>query len=128
MFTIFKQCVLNLGNGWLYLATGTISNLSFQHYIYIFLARFTSFKIDGAVVCLSFAVNMARFGNISTDEFKSVFLFFYVQNEMLCTKQYYWLLPREQFSQCCLVRYSALPICYNSPQNTIGNSSFMRRQ
>ena len=28
-----------------------------------FLTRFTSFKIDGTAVCLSFVVNMMRFGN-----------------------------------------------------------------
>jgi hypothetical protein len=42
-------------------------------------------KIDGAVVCLSFAVNMARFGNITAD--KSTYFFsFYLQNEMLCIR------------------------------------------
>ena len=42
-------------------------------------------KIDGAVVCLSFAVNMARFGNITAD--KSTYFFsFYLQNEVLCIR------------------------------------------
>jgi hypothetical protein len=39
----------------------TPDNTIFLHII--FLARFTSLKIDGAVVCLSLAVNMARFRN-----------------------------------------------------------------
>jgi hypothetical protein len=46
--------------------------------------------MDGAVVCLSLAVNMARFDNFVITIIKlnlSVFFFFYVQNEMLCTNQ-----------------------------------------
>ena len=54
-------------------------------FFYIFLAGFTSLKIDGAVVCFSLAVNMTSYGNVNVDEFSSIF-FFYVQNEMLCTK------------------------------------------
>jgi hypothetical protein len=41
----------------------------FPRYFYIILARFSSVKINGAVVCLSFVINMARFGNINDDEF-----------------------------------------------------------
>ena len=62
----------------------TISNV---HYIsrinfpallfFIFLARFISVKIDGTVVSLSFAVNMARFGNINLDEFTQLFSLMY---------------------------------------------------
>jgi hypothetical protein len=35
----------------------------------LFMSGFTSAKIDGAVVSLSFAVNMARFDNINADGF-----------------------------------------------------------
>ena len=35
------------------------------------LVIFTSLKIDGGVVCVSFAVNLAMFGNINADEFTS---------------------------------------------------------
>jgi hypothetical protein len=54
----------------------------FLCYFYIlFLARITPLKIDGVVACLSFAVNMASFGNVNADEYTSV-----QQSEMLCTK------------------------------------------
>jgi hypothetical protein len=35
------------------------------------LVIFTSLKIDGGVICLSFAINLAMFGNINADEFTS---------------------------------------------------------
>ena len=74
MFTIFAQCMLNFGNGWLYLTTGTMPvwndypwrlyllNIFPRVILYIF-GRFTSLKLDVAVVCLSFTVIMERFGN-----------------------------------------------------------------
>ena len=55
----------------------------FLRFFYIFLARFSSVKINAAVVCLSFVANMVRFGKINDDEFTE---FCYVENEMLCTK------------------------------------------
>ena len=54
----------------------------FQRNFYKFLSRFTSVKTDGAVVCLLFAVNMARSGNTNTNEF--TYFLYYIQNEMLC--------------------------------------------
>jgi hypothetical protein len=42
--------------------------------------KFTFFKIDGAVVSLSFVVNMVMFDNINAEEC-IYFFFFYVQNE-----------------------------------------------
>ena len=54
----------------------------------IFLAKLTSLNINCAVVCLSFAVSMARLGNVNPEELpqRNVFFFVYVVNEMLCTK------------------------------------------
>ena len=43
-------------------------------------------KIDGTVVCLSFTVNMARFGTQMHRCRIYLVFFFYLQNEMLCTK------------------------------------------
>jgi len=54
----------------------------FPRSFYVFLAIFTSGKIDSDVVCLQFAVIMARFGNVNADEITYIF-FFYIQNEML---------------------------------------------
>ena len=47
---------------------------------------------------LSLAVNMARFGNINTDEFTYFFCIFQLQNETLCIQFIIILSPREQFS------------------------------
>jgi len=56
------------------------------------LARITSLKIDGVVNCLSFAVNMASFGNVNADEYASA-----QQSEMLCTK-YIMYQKRSKFA------------------------------
>ena len=58
-------------------------------------------------VCLSFAVNTARFGNVNADEFTPAQrgFFFYVQNEMLCTMHIIVSFP-----MALLVRYSALAV------------------
>ena len=40
----------------------------FPRSFYVFLAIFTSGKIDSDVVCLQFAVIMARFGKVNADE------------------------------------------------------------
>jgi hypothetical protein len=87
--------VYHFWTAWLYLATGTmyqfetISRGCYNCGIYfpaLFLYLLSNpFKIDGAFVCLSFAVNIAKLSNINADEFIS-FFFFYVQNEVLCTK------------------------------------------
>jgi hypothetical protein len=42
----------------------------FHLYFYIFLARFIALKIDCAVVCLLFAVKMARFANFVIINYK----------------------------------------------------------
>ena len=58
-----------------------------------------------------FAVNMAMFGDINTDEFTYGF-FFCLQNEMLCTKhiiEVFFLLPREQFYGCHQWSRNCLP-------------------
>ena len=82
----------------------------FQLYFYIFLARFIALKIDCAVVCLLFAVKMARFANfiiiiimLNLNVFFSLDVVYY---------SYYFLLPREHFFflKCCLVMYSALAV------------------
>ena len=52
--------------------------------IYIFLARFTSLKIDDAVVCLLFDVNMVLFGDLNVDEFNSVQCVFSFMCRMRC--------------------------------------------
>ena len=54
-----------------------ISRIDFPAFFFIFLARFISVKIDGTVVSLSFAVNMARFGSINLDEFTQLFSLMY---------------------------------------------------
>lgn len=38
-------------------------------YIEMYLAMFTSLKIDGDVVCLLFAVNIAKFDNVNAVDF-----------------------------------------------------------
>jgi hypothetical protein len=44
--------------------TCEINFLELFLYFYYSLAKFTWLKIDGVVVCLSFAVNIARFNNV----------------------------------------------------------------
>jgi hypothetical protein len=51
----------------LFIICGIVSRVIF----YIFLTRFTPLKVDFTLVCLSFAVNMARIGNVNADEFTS---------------------------------------------------------
>jgi hypothetical protein len=48
-----------------------ICGIDIPRYFYIFLTRFISLKVDFTLVCLSFAVNMARIGNVNADEFTS---------------------------------------------------------
>jgi hypothetical protein len=75
--------MLNLGNGSLYLATGFIPIISRGHYtcvIYfpvLFLYNFGTIKIDSAVVCLSFAVNMARCGDKTATNLPTFFSFMF---------------------------------------------------
>ena len=100
VYYILTVYMLNLDNGWLYLATGFmlvslkrfpveiyLSN-RFSRFILYILTRFTSIKINGTVVCLSFAVNLVMFANVNADEFtpSKWFVFFNVLHEMLCTK------------------------------------------
>ena len=48
-----------------------ICGIDIPRYFYICFTRFTSLKVDFTLVCLSFAVNMARIGNVNADEFTS---------------------------------------------------------
>ena len=103
----------------------------FQLYFYIFLARFIALKIDCAVVCLLFAVKMARFANfiiiiimLNLNVFFSLDVVYY---------SYYFLLPREHFFflKCCLVMYSELAVGSETiPHQTTlyKKSSLMRKQ
>ena len=79
VITIFEQCMLNLGNGWLYLATGTIPVwYDFQCTLYLW-NRFSCIifiYFFGKIYlcwnrrhCLSFAVIMTRFGNVNANKF-----------------------------------------------------------
>ena len=49
----------------------------FPRSFYAFLAIFTSGKIDSDVVCLQFALIMARFGNVNADEITYIFFLLY---------------------------------------------------
>ena len=75
--------------------------------IFIFIIyRFTSIKIEGAIVCLSVVINMASLGNVSADEFTLVFSLMsrmrcYVLNILLSSP------AGSVFLQCCLVRYNS---------------------
>ena len=109
----------------------------------VFNANFSNIS---AVVCLSFADNMARFDNINAATNFLSFLSSFFRQKDLCTKHNYCLLPREQFSYgvvcCCLLpreqfSYSVVCCClllmelcsysvvccwlgyYTSPDNTI---------
>ena len=64
-------------------------------------------KIDSDVVCLSFTVNMARFGTQMYRCRIYLVFFFYLQNEMLCTRHI--IVFSLQFSYC-VVWYSVLEV------------------
>ena len=76
-------------------------------YFYIFLARFTSLRIDCTVVCLLFAVNMVIFGNVKADEYTSVQCVFSFMSRMRCYVLNILLSSPSGtvFLLCCLVRY-----------------------
>jgi len=106
------------------LSDGTYASLLVL-FLYIF-GKIDLSKIDDDVVCLSFADNMARFDNVSIDEFKSA-----QQTEMLCTKYIILFSLVKSFSivlsyemkcsRCWLGNYS-------SPDNTIEKQFPRRRQ
>jgi hypothetical protein len=65
------------------------------------------------VLSLSFAVNMARFGNINSAEFtQGSCLFFFLKNEILCTKHIIVLL-------CCLALVRALYLIRQHNRRTV---------
>jgi hypothetical protein len=131
VFTIFEQCMRNLGNGWLYLATGTIPVwYDFRCTLYLwnrfsciiliyFFARFTSVEIDGTVYrLLSLWRGLAMLTPTNLPSF-----FLYVQNEMLCTKYKFVSSLWNSFP----IVLSGWVLCprhwlghYTSPDNTIG--------
>ena len=77
MFIILNSlCIIWAMDGWLFLSTRTMpvendfpggkylwNRFSRVIFILFFFAKFTSLKIEGVVVRLSFAVNIARFNN-----------------------------------------------------------------
>ena len=103
---------------------GTYANLLVL-YLYIF-GKIDLSKIDDDVVCLSFADNMARFGNVSAHEFKSAW-----QTEMLCTKCIILFSLMKSFSILLSSEMKCLRCWlwnYSSPDNTIEKQFHRRRQ
>jgi hypothetical protein len=88
-FILIGWLVFNLGHGWKYLGMGTIqvcSDFLWNRFSRVIFIYFWQDLINGYVVCLSFTVNMARFGNFAIIIMLNLNVLFNVQNEMLCTK------------------------------------------
>ena len=99
--------MFNLGHGWKYLGMGTIqvcNDFLWNRFSCVIFIYFWQDLINGYVVCLSFTVNMARFGNfaIIIKLNLSVLLMSrmrcYVLNILQVYSRATGLFPREQFS------------------------------